>query len=465
MEITFLGGAGGVTGSKHLVETGTTRFILDCGLFQGLPDIRERNRQLPFPPESINFVILSHAHLDHCGMLPLLVKRGFSGPIYATSATRDSAQFIMSDAARIEEADAAYRAKHKWGAPDDREPLFTPDDVPAVMKLFKTLPYAHSDNNWQALTPDIKLKFYDAGHILGSAVTVLEITENGAVKTLGFSGDLGAPRMPLLNDPEVPAETVETLLLESTYGDRIHDPLPQAIEALEQAIKKVVARGGKIIMPAFSLGRTQMIVYILEELTKAGRLPTIPIFVDSPLATELTAVFTKHPEDYDSEATASFRGEQPLQFKNLKYIGSQEESKGLNSFVGSCIIISASGMMTAGRVMHHLRHTLPDPRHAVFITGYQAQGTLGRRLLEGTTHATIFGDNIPVRAEIKVFNEFSAHADKHQLAAYAGKWRGLKNIFLIHGEPNQADRFRDELQAAHPEWRVTRPDEGESVRL
>lgn len=461
MDITFLGGAGGVTGSKHLVEAAGAKFLFDCGLFQGLPDMRERNRQLPFPPESLDFVILSHAHLDHCGMLPLLVKRGFCGPIYATPATRDAAAFIMNDAAHIEAADAAWRAKHKFGAPDDREPLFTPDDVPAVLRQFSLIEYG----DWQQLTDKIKLKFYDAGHIIGSAVCIVEVSEVGAVKTLAFSGDLGAPNMPLLNDPQVPSETIETLLLESTYGDRTHDPLPQAVSALAQAIQKIAARGGKIVMPAFALGRTQMIVYILENLFKAGELPNIPIFVDSPLATEITKVFTRHAEDFDDQARSEFRYDEPLQFRNLKYVGSVDESKRLNSFEGPCIIISASGMMTSGRVVHHLRHTLPDSRNAVFITGYQAQGTLGRRLLEGASQVELLGDRVPVRAEVRVFNEFSAHADKNQLREYAQKWHGLKNIFLVHGESSQADKFRDELAAANSNWQVRRPNEGDSVQV
>lgn len=461
--LTFFGGAGGVTGSKHLLEVADKRILLDCGTFQGLPDVRERNRSFPFSPESIDAVILSHAHIDHSGMLPLLVKRGFNGPIYATPATRDVVRFMLEDAAGIEEQDADYRRRHHVGPPDAREPLFTREDVGPTLKQFVGTDYVRNGGGWLEVAPGIRLKFYDAGHILGSAISVLE-TEAG---TLAYSGDLGPLQQPLLHDPEVPAETIESLILESTYGSHRHADLSAAEKALASAIGKVCERGGKIIVPAFSLGRTQTFVYVVHKLTDQGAIPRFPIFVDSPLATDLTEVHRAHTRDYDSETLADFPGDDhgPLAFRNLRYVMSREESKALNSQAGPFMVISASGMMTAGRVVHHLRHSVADARNAIFITGYQAQGTPGRQLLEGATKIELYGDMFPVKAETFLFNEFSAHADSQELQVFAEKLSGLRQVFLVHGEPSQADDLKNQLAAAHPDWKVTRPNEGEVVEL
>lgn len=463
MEINFLGGAGGVTGSKHLIETDNARILLDCGLFQGLLDVRSRNRVLPFTPESITAVVLSHAHIDHCGMLPLLVKRGYTGPIYATPATRDVAERMMNDAAGIEVQDAEYRMKHKIGAKHDREPLFSPADIPSVMRLFVDVPYARDVRGWQSLASNVRLKMYDAGHILGSAAPLVEISSGNSVQRILFTGDLGANGMPLIPDPETPEESVGVVLIESTYGQRFHDPLDRAIERLEQAVIRIAQRKGKILMPAFSLGRTQSLVYILHKLMKEDRIPRLPVYVDSPLAAEVTDVFRDHGSNYDKETTLDFGADdpKPLAFKSLKYVRLHQESKKLNSEPGPFIVISASGMMTAGRVVHHLRHTIADKRNGVLITGYQAQGTTGRRLLEGAKKIELLGDWFPVRAEVEVFNEFSAHADKKELTEYIEKLNGVHHVFLVHGEPEQADKLRDEWAMAHPEWEVKRPSEGD----
>lgn len=462
MRITFFGGAGGVTGSKHLVETGTHRWLFDCGTFQGLSDVRERNRGFPFAPDTIDFVILSHAHLDHCGMLPLLVERGFTGRIIATPATRDVAAYMLADAAGIEEQDAAYRAYHRIGAPDDRVPLFTREDIPAVLERFEVVPYARAQRDWFEVAPDLKLKFYDAGHILGSAVSVVE-TEG---KRIAYTGDVGAPGVPMIHDPEVPLESVSTVLLESTYGGRHHAPPEEALGRLAQVIVDVHKRGGKIIIPAFSLGRTQVIVYLLHKLTDEGRIPRLPIVVDSPLATGITEVFHSHEVDFDQESVRDFTGDehQPLAFRNLTYTKSVEESKALNEQPGPFVIIAASGMMTAGRVVHHLRHSIADARNAILITGYQAEGTLGRRLLEGVQRVELYGDWFTVRAQVQVFNEFSAHADQEQLVAYMQRWQGLERVWLVHGEAEQADALAQVLTArgvasAH------RAHEGETVEV
>lgn len=465
MQITFYGGAGGVTGSKHLVDTGNQQILLDCGTFQGTSDVYSRNRSLPFAPESIDHVVLSHAHIDHCGMLPLLVKRGFTGSIFATEATRDVARYMLSDMAKIQEQDADFRQRHKTGSPDSREPLYTSADIPGTMDRFVPVPYARHNGSWREIAPGVRLKFYDAGHILGSAVTVLEVDTEDGVKRLAYTGDVGAPGTPLFFDPQVPEEEIHTVIAESTYGAREHRPLTEAFDRLAEAINTVVQRKGKIIIPAFSLGRTQVIVYVLHRLTDEGKIPRLPIYVDSPLATNLTDVFRDHNNLYDEESITDFRpGDAPLAFRNLTYTQSVDESKALNNTPGPYIVVSASGMMTAGRVVHHLRHSIADKKNAIFITGYQAAGTLGRRLLEGAHRVELYGDWFNVACDIWVFNEFSAHSDRAQMTNYIEQFKGVEQVLLVHGEPTQADVFKTELATAHPDWVIHRPDEGETVQ-
>lgn len=466
MNITFYGGAGAVTGSKHVVEVAGKRILLDCGTFQGLPDMRERNRSLPFEPDSIDAVVISHAHLDHIGMLPILVKRGFKGKIFSTISTRDVAQFMLRDAASIEEQDAAYRMKHRLGAPDDRVPLFTVDDIPAVMEQFEVVPYARDDKRWHRVVSGVAVKLYDAGHILGSAVTVIEVRDGDEVKRMAYSGDVGPSGMPLLHDPEVPLESVSALLLESTYGGRRHESLDAAVARLAETIKTVVAREGKLIVPSFSLGRTQVLVYLIHKLTDEGKIPRFPIFVDSPLAANVTEVYRRHQQDYDVETIADF-GDQhgPLAFRNLSYIKAVEDSKRLNTTPGPFMIIAGSGMMTGGRVVHHLRHTVTDPRNAILITGYQAEGTTGRRLVEKAGMIEIYGDRLPVKAQVVVFNEFSAHADGLQLLVYTKMIRGLTHVYLVHGERTQAQVLRDSIAQEMPSLHVEIPQEGQTVTI
>jgi metallo-beta-lactamase family protein len=320
---------------------------------------------------------------------------------------------------------------------------------------------------WFDILPGVRLKLYDAGHILGSAISVLDIAEQAEHHRLAFTGDVGTPGMPLLYDPEAPRDEVHTLLMESTYGSRVHEETGLALDRLAQAVAAVCARGGKMIVPAFSLGRTQTLVYFLHQLTDAGRIPRFPIYVDSPLAVDLTDLYRKHREDFDLESASHFAGKNhlPLAFRNLTYIRSVQESKALNQAEGPLMIISASGMMTAGRVVHHLRHSIDDERNAIFITGYQAEGTLGRKILEGEKSVSLYGRQYNVRAEVLLFNEFSAHADRSDLQQLAEEMRGLKRIYLVHGEPHQADDLKAQLEAAHPEWEVVRPNEGDRVSL
>lgn len=465
--ITFFGGAGSVTGSKHLVEVAGKRILLDCGTFQGLPDVRSRNRTFPFPPDSIDAVIVSHAHMDHIGMLPLLVKRGYAGKIFSTEATRDVASRMLQDAAGIEVQDAMYRKKHHLGAPDEREPLFTIDDISPTIDRFVSLPYTRDDGAWQEIFPGVSSKFYDAGHILGSAITVIQYEENSEVRHIAYTGDMGPKGVPLLHDPEIPVEEIHTLLMESTYGNRNHQGLEEAKKRLAKTITQICERGGVMVVPTFSLGRTQMLVYIIHQLVDAGRIPAFPIFVDSPLASDITDVYEKYAETYDKETGIDFakKGDMPLEFRNLSYVRASEDSRALNDMRGPFMVISASGMMTAGRVVHHLRHRISDPRNAVFVTGYQAAGTVGRRILDGADTIELHGDKFPVRAEVVLFNEFSAHADQRELVAYASAITGLRAVALVHGEMEESKALEGALIAASASLNVVRPAEGDIIAI
>ena len=482
MEITFYGGAGGVTGSKHLFDTGVGRILFDCGTFQGVGATREKNAVLPFDASTVDHVLLSHAHLDHCGLLPVLVKSGFQGKIYATQATQDIVARMLLDMANIEEQDHVYRAKHHVGDDDDPgwQPLFTREDIEPTMARFVAVPYVRHGQqgksgtaDWFPLSEHLRLKLYDAGHILGSASPVVEVDAvdgdgSGATDSMRllYTGDVGAKQTPLLFDPQIPTEKIDVVLAESTYGGHSHAAWPDSMDKLEAEIKAAIERKGKIIIPAFSLGRTQGIVYILHKLTDEGRIPRIPIYVDSPLATDLTDIFRDHRDDYDEETYQDFGADDgPLAFRNLNYTQSINESKALNGMRGPFIVISASGMMTAGRVVHHLRHSISDRRNSVFITGYQADGTLGRRLLEGARQVQLHGDWFPVRAKMVVFNEFSAHADREEMTKYLGQLQGVQQIYLVHGEPRQADEFKEALGKKWPDVHVYRPAEGETVQV
>lgn len=465
--ITFFGGAGSVTGSKYLLEVGRKRILLDCGTFQGLPDVRSRNRVFPFPPDSIDAVVISHAHLDHCGMLPLLVQRGFRGPIFSTRATRDVALHILQDAAGIEVQDAEYRSRHHIGAPDERQPLFTLNDISPVLKRFRTLPYVRKERTWQEIFPGIAIKLYDAGHILGSAITVIQYEENGKVRSIAYTGDMGPTGVPLLHDPEIPIENISTLLMESTYGNRVHEELHHVQERLIQSVLTVCDRKGVMIVPAFSLGRTQMVVYMIHRLFDEGRIPRFPVFVDSPLASDITAVYEKHTSLYDDQTRVDFSrpGDVPLQFHNLSYIRSPEQSKALNTVQGPFMVIAAAGMMTAGRVVHHLRHRITNPNNAIFITGYQASGTTGRRILEGAKTVELHGEQFPVNAQVVLLNEFSAHADQRELLRFAQGISGLSTIALVHGEETEREALAGILTAAKNTWNIVRPIEGDTIAI
>lgn len=467
MKITFHGAAMEVTGSKHLVETNGLKVLLDCGLHQGRrSEAAAKNKSFNFKASEIDAVVLSHAHADHCGAIPLLVKQGFKGKVYATPATRDVAMYIMLDSARIQEQDAEYFNKHLPEGEDPIEPLYDEEDVRSAMDLFEEVPYFLHSRAWTYLAPNVRFKFLDAGHILGSSIVVLESKEQGKVKTIAFSGDLGVKKVPLLRDPEIPSEDIDLLLLECTYGNRKHEGLVEARQKLVALVKDAFAKKRKIIVPAFSLGRTQEIVYILHYLTDRGEIPRIPIYVDSPLADNITEVFKKHSEEYDLESWQDFTedGEVPFEFRNLIYTSSIEESKQLNEKPGPWMVISASGMCEAGRVLHHLANHISDPSTVIAFTGYQAKHTLGRKILEGESPVKIFGHVFDVRAQIEIYNELSAHADQTALLDFAQRVHP-KKICLVHTEETQSTEFLNILARSLPNIGGWAPLEGESVDI
>jgi len=447
MQLQFMGAVRTVTGSMHIVETNGRRILLDCGLYQGKrKEAFERNRHLPFDSKSIDAMILSHAHIDHAGNIPQLVKDGFAGNIYCTSATRDLAAVMLRDSAHIQLRDVEYVNKKRAKQGKNLfEPLYTLEDVRKSMDNFVGVAY----NRRFSVTNNVTGRFLDAGHILGSAVTVLDITENGRTARLAFTGDLGRKNYPILRDP-VPADGPVFYITETTYGDRAHPATVHMEQDLADLVQEAVQRGGKIVIPAFSLGRTQNIVYAMHKLFAEGRIPHIKIFVDSPLSTNVTEVFKMHEECYDREAVAlTNRWGDAFSFPLIKYITDVEESKALNTLEGTCVIISASGMCEAGRILHHLKNNISDEANTILIVGYQAENTLGRRLVEKAREIKIFGEVHPVRAQVRVMNGLSAHADRNGLFEYFIDSNGrVERVFAVHGELDQTMPFADRLREA-----------------
>jgi len=437
IEIAFLGGAATVTGSKHRIRTSRATVLIECGLFQGhRADANRRNRSLPLDAAALDAVVLSHAHLDHSGALPVLAHHGYRGPIYATPATRDLCAPMLEDAASIQQADARHidRLIARGVDLEPVTPLYDHDDVVAALALMVGLPY----HRRQTIAPGIDLTFLDAGHVLGSAIVVLDVEDRGVQLRIAFTGDLGRPNMPILRDPEIP-ERVDYLITESTYGDRRHPPIAESQDALAAAVARTAARGGKVVIPSFALERAQEIVFALRSLERAGRMPPMPVYVDSPLTVKITDIFKLHPECYDAETRALIRGhDSPFDFPELRYVDDREDSKAIDAERGPSIVISASGMCEAGRILHHLKAGIEDPRNTVLIVGYQAQHTLGRRLVEQRARVRIFGVERERRAEVVVLNGFSAHADQRDLVSYAAATaaRGaIEHVALVHGDP------------------------------
>lgn len=465
MKITFHGAARTVTGSLHMITVNSRRLLLECGLYQGSRrKTYERNLNFPFDPTSVDAVILSHAHIDHSGNLPNLVRQGFKGPIHATHATTHLVDIMLRDSGHIHESDAAFvnRKRARRGEPPV-EPLYTVADASRVPEYMRGHDY---DQVFEPIQ-GVKAEFVEAGHILGSAGVVLEINENGRKKRLMFSGDIGRRDFPILRDPRMPVD-VDFLIMECTYGDRLHDHPLSAYEELRGVVQRTVARGGKIIIPAFAVGRTQTLVYYLHQMIEAQEIPRLQVFVDSPLAINITEIFRSHPECFDRE-TVQFMETDPhgsaLGFDLLSYTRSVEESKAINDVKGPVIIISASGMAEAGRILHHLRNNLHDPRNTVLITSWMAPHTLGRRLAEGDRRVRIFGEEHQLKSEVACINGLSAHGDQGFLLSYAAASRAsLRKVFLVHGEEDPAQALMHKLRAAGHED-VVYPAEGEEIEI
>ncbi|MCB9385897.1 MAG: MBL fold metallo-hydrolase [Bryobacterales bacterium] len=452
MKLTFRGAVGDVTGSMHQLDVDNERFLLDCGLYQGRrSEARKRNRELPFPADSVTGVLLSHAHIDHSGNLPSLVRNGFSGPIYATPATADLCDKMLRDSAHIQEKDAEFLNRRRSRRrridpnldPDAVEPLYTMVDAENTIPLFRQVDYKTPT----VVSERLSYESYDAGHMLGSSSLVLHLKNGRNPLRLGFSGDIGRPGLPIIRDPQTPPP-VDYLIMESTYGGRLHHSGQDVRQKLADIVRRTFERGGKVIVPAFAVGRTQQLVMLLNELTHEQKIPDAPIFVDSPLAVNVTEVFRAHPECYDAETREYLLDQRdPFAFGRLRYVRDVEESKALNDIPYPFIVLAASGMCEAGRILHHLRRHIPDPRNTVLITGYQAEHTLGRRILEGRREVSIFGDPTPLRAEVAKINELSGHADQNELLAWLKPLAPeLKRVFLVHGEPSQSQALAEAIQ-------------------
>ncbi|HRI47493.1 MAG: MBL fold metallo-hydrolase [Ignavibacteriaceae bacterium] len=447
MKIKFIGAAQTVTGSMHYIEAAGKKFILDCGLIQGKrKESFELNKKFDqFAPSELDFVILSHAHIDHAGNLPNLVKHGFNGNIYCTFATRDLASLMLTDSAHIQEKDVEFvnKRRRKQGK-NLFEPLYTQNDVDKTIPLFVGLNY-HREFE---ITQDISIIFFDAGHILGSAITYLRIKEEGRIIDFGFSGDIGRPNLPILRDPEkIP--NVDYFICESTYGGRFHDNFDMTQSKMIEVLQRAEQRKAKIIVPSFSVGRTQELVIVLNKIFEQKLVKKFPIFVDSPLSVSATGVFRMHPECFDLE-TSQFllENKDPFGFDNLTYITDVEESKKLNELSGPCMIISSSGMAEAGRILHHLANNIQNPNNIILIVGYSAEHTLGRKIVEREPVVKIFGEEYNLNAEVVVFNSLSAHADSNELLQYCNNFdkSKLQKIFLVHGDLDQQQKFKSRLE-------------------
>lgn len=463
MDLTFCGAASEVTGSAHLFEVGGRRFLVDCGMFQGSRELAALNaRDWPFAPRELDCVVLTHAHIDHSGLLPRLAREGFGGPVYATPATRDLIGVMLRDSAHLQAAEAERAQRHPRPGRTPFEALYSLDDVERLLGQVRTLPYDVE----RELLPGARLRFRDAGHILGSAIVELWLEESGRRRKVVVSGDLGQPGRPILRDP-TPIADADVLLCESTYGNRDHKPLGPTIDELVEVVNRTLnEKRGNVLVPAFAVGRTQELLYWFERLSADGRLGSLDVFVDSPMATQVTEITARHFELFDAEARRLVEdGRRRGARVTVRHTRSVDESMALNRVSGGAIVLAASGMCDGGRIRHHLRHHLPSARTTVLIVGYQARGTLGRRLVDGASTVTIMGDEIPVRAEIATLGGFSAHADRSALLAWLrGFAKPPRETWLVHGEADVATAFAAEI---HRElgWSARVPRIGEHVSL
>ncbi len=429
--LQFLGASGTVTGSRFLLETSRARVLLDCGLFQGGKKLRGRNWETPpFVPGRLDAVVLSHAHLDHSGYLPVLVREGFRGPVHCTAGTRDLLKVLLPDAAKLEEEQAARMNRYGLSKHDPALPLFTSKDAAAALE--RLVPHRYGET-W-SVAPEMPVVFRRAGHILGSATVDVQV---GAALRLVHSGDLGRWDQPILRDPE-PVEVADVLLIESTYGDRIHGPEP--LEQLARVVREAAERGGALLVPAFAVGRAQNLIWMLRGLEEEGRIPRVPVFIDSPMANHVSEATCRHTEDLDHEMRVAMEEKRcPLCCKTYHLVTSAEESKALNHHQGAMIVIAGSGMVTGGRILHHMRHRLPDPRTTVLLVGFQATGTRGRSLQEHATMLRIYGQDVAVRARVEVVDGLSAHADQNEILRWLSMFRRPpRQTWVVHGEPGPA---------------------------
>jgi metallo-beta-lactamase family protein len=459
MKITFLGAAGEVTGSQHLIETDSRRILLDCGLFQGRREASYlKNSQFAYSPESLDAVFLSHGHMDHCGNIPRLYSKGFRGPVFCTSATADIAEIMLKDSARIQDEDARYLARKLQENYPPIEPLYSEDDVNEVAKLFERLEY----HEWHKLGDDLQVRFLDAGHILGSAIIELKIKDQREWRHLVFTGDLGRRDLPLLRDPE-PIEGCEILISESTYGNRVHEKASDLKEELYQILDEAYRVQGRVIIPAFSLGRTQQIIYYLNDLYNEKRLPHIPIFVDSPLSTRLVSVYRHHIHEMGDEVQRVIESDRdPFGFSLLDYVSTREESIALNKRKGAFVVIAGSGMCENGRVRHHLKNGIEQIENTVVLMGYQAAHTLGRRLMNRDPKVKIFDRYYDVKAKVVQLSGLSGHADVVDFKWWyeeSAKRGNIGQVFLVHGEPESATALSElihdqcDLEPVIPEYK------------
>lgn len=447
MKITFHGAARTVTGSKHLITLNNgKKILLDCGMFQGMgKETYPLNRDFGFDAREVDYMVLSHAHIDHSGLIPMLVKYGFTGKIFGSEATLDLTEILLKDSAHIQEADSKFLNKKRFAEGRDLvEPLYTTEDVDDAIELFERIPYETP----YTIDEDIEVELYDAGHIIGSATVFLKIMEEGKLTRIGFSGDVGRYNDPILKSPQAFPQ-VDYMLIESTYGNRLHDKIEETPEHLRELIVETcVDKRGKLIIPAFSVGRTQELLYALNELELNNRLPKIKYFVDSPLSVGATAVVKKHPECFNRAVQKIMKYDNdPFDFRGLYFIEDKRDSQALNDIQEPCVIISASGMAEAGRVKHHIANSIGNPKNTILMVGYCAKNTLGARLKERPTEVNIFGDVFKVRADIRQIESMSAHADYNDLCHYLSILEpgNVKRVFVIHGEPDVQDEFRERL--------------------
>jgi len=447
MKITFHGAARTVTGSKHLITLNNgKKILLDCGMFQGMgKETYPLNREFGFDAREVDYLILSHAHIDHSGLIPMLVKYGFTGKIFGSEATLDLTAILLKDSAHIQEADSKFLNKKRFAEGRDLvEPLYTTEDVDDAILLFEPVPY---ETPYQ-VDEDIELELFDAGHIIGSATVFLKIKENGKLTRLAFSGDIGRYNDPILKSPQAFPQ-VDYMLIESTYGNRLHDKIEETPEHLREFIVETcVNKRGKLIIPAFSVGRTQELLYALNELELNNRLPNIKYFVDSPLSVAATNVVKNHPECFNRAVQKIMKYDNdPFAFRGLHFIEDKRDSQALNDIQEPCVIISASGMAEAGRVKHHIANSIGNPKNTILMVGYCAKNTLGARLKEHPSEVSIFGDLFRVRADIRQIESMSAHADYNDLIQYLSILdpSNVKRVFVVHGEPDVQDEFRERI--------------------